>query len=100
MIARIWHGRTTNEKAAEYLQFLRENAIPDYRATPGNVSAMVLQRHEADATHFVTFSLWESFDAIRAFAGEDVEKARYYREDNDFLLELEPGVVHYEAWDE
>ena len=100
MIARVWHGRTTNEKAAEYLQFLRERAIPDYRATPGNISALVLQRHEADATHFITFSLWESFDAIRAFAGEDVEKARYYPADNDFLLEFEPHVVHYEAWDE
>jgi len=100
MIARIWHGRTTNEKAAEYLQFLRERAIPDYRATPGNIRAMVLQRHEAGAAHFITFSLWESFDAISAFAGKEVEKARYYPEDKDFLLELEPEVVHYEVWDE
>ena len=61
---------------------------------------MVLQRREDDATHFITFSLWESLDAIRAFAGDDVEKARYYEEDKNFLLEFEPNVIHYDAWDE
>ena len=100
MIARIWHGRTSSGKAAAYLRFLRERAIPDYRATPGNISAMVLQRHEGDVTHFITFSVWESLDAIRGFAGDDIEKARYYDEDKDFLLELEPHVTHYEAWEE
>jgi|ERR1041385_1442588 heme-degrading monooxygenase HmoA len=99
MIVRIWHGRTPRAKAAAYLQFLRERAIPDYRRTPGNIDAMVWQRHDGDVTHFITFSSWESFDAIRGFAGDDVEKARYYDEDEDFLLEFEPTVTHYEAWD-
>jgi hypothetical protein len=43
--------------------------------------------------------LWESFDAIRRFAGEDYEKAHYYPEDRDFLLELEPFVEHYDVLD-
>jgi hypothetical protein len=33
--------------------------------------------------------------AIRTFAGKDAEKARYYPEDNHYLLELEPKVKHY-----
>jgi hypothetical protein len=41
-------------------------------------------------------SFWESFDAICSFAGDDIEKAVYYPEDEAFLLELEPTVTHYE----
>ena len=46
--------------------------------------------------HFLLFSFWDSRDAIRKFAGDVVEKARYYPEDSKFLLELEPTVEHYE----
>lgn len=44
----------------------------------------------------VVISLWESMDAIRAFAGERPEKAVYFPEDERYLLELEPEVRHYE----
>jgi hypothetical protein len=47
--------------------------------------------------HFLFFSLWDSWEAIRAFAGEDVDRARYYPEDAEYLLELEPTVTHYEV---
>jgi len=43
----------------------------------------------------MTVTHWESEDAIRAFAGNDVLKAKYYPEDADFLLEFEPYVQHY-----
>jgi heme-degrading monooxygenase HmoA len=95
MIVRMWHGRTLPEKADAYAAFLAERAIPDYRATPGNIAAYVLRRDEPDATHFITLTHWESEDAIRAFAGEDLLKAKYYPEDAGFLLEFEPAVVHY-----
>jgi len=48
-------------------------------------------------THFLLLTLWESLDAIRAFAGEDYDRARYYPEDDDYLLEREPFVVHYDV---
>jgi heme-degrading monooxygenase HmoA len=47
-------------------------------------------------TEFLLLSLWESHEAIRAFAGEDLERAVYYAKDEEFLLELEPKVTHYE----
>jgi len=53
--------------------------------------------HQADVTHLITLTSWESLEAIRAFAGEDAEKAKYSPEDADFLLEYEPRVVHYEV---
>ena len=97
MIVRMWHGRVPTEKAAAYRAFLNERAIPDYRSVPGNLSVYILERPEGEVTHFITLTFWESMDAIRAFAGEDVEKAKYYPEDKDFLLEFEPRVVHYEV---
>lgn len=99
MIARIWHGMTGASKAGEYLRFVRQRAIPDYTAVPGNRGACVLRRIDGDKAHFLTLSFWDSPEAIRGFAGEDIEKAVYYPEDQDFLLEFEPEVVHYEAYD-
>ena len=97
MIVRLWHGRVPTEKAAAYRAFLNARAIPDYRSVPGNLGVYILERPEGEVTHFVTLTFWESLDAIRAFAGDEVEKARYYPEDRDFLLEFEPRVAHYEV---
>ena len=97
MIARIWHGRVPAAKAAAYRQFLNDRAIPDYRGVSGNLSVHILERQDAEVTHFVTLTFWRDFDAIRAFAGADPERARYYPEDRDFLLEFEPTVAHYEV---
>ena len=56
---------------------------------------LVLRHDEPGQTEFVFISLWETMEAIRGFAGEDVERARYYPEDRYFLLSLEPAVRHY-----
>lgn len=97
MITRIWHGRTRAKDAAAYREYIERTGIPDYQATPGNRGAWLLSRMEGDVAHFLTISFWDSLDAVRAFAGEDVEKARYYEEDSKYLLEFEPTVKHYEA---
>ena len=99
MIARIWHGVVPATKAAEYLELMRTIAIPDYRRVPGNKTALVFQRPEGATVHFITLTLWESMEAVRAFAGEPVERAKYYDFDSDYLLELEPHVHHYEVFD-
>ncbi len=95
MIVRLWHGRVPSAKAAAYRAFLVERAIPDYRATPGNVSVRILERDEGAVTHFMTMTMWANLESIRAFAGDDLEAARYYPEDAGFLLEFEPRVTHY-----
>lgn len=97
MIARLWHGVTLAERTAEYLAFLQARAVPDYRATPGNLSVNVLHRTTGAMTHYLIVTHWESPQAIEAFAGADIDRAKYYREDVDFLLEFEPTVQHYEV---
>ena len=97
MIVRMWHGRVPTSKAEAYRAFTNERAIPDYQSVEGNISVHILERQEGDVTHFITLTFWESLEAIKGFAGDDVEVAKYYPEDNDFLLEFEPSVVHYEV---
>ncbi|HET9981364.1 MAG TPA: hypothetical protein VFQ32_13015 [Ktedonobacterales bacterium] len=98
MIARTWHGMTPAAKADEYLDLMLGVAMPDYKAIPGNRGVTVMRRIEGDVAHFLLLTLWDSADAIRQFAGEDIEKAKYYDFDPDYLLELEPAVTHYEVF--
>ena len=97
MIARMWHGAVPAEKAEDYMRYLEKTGLPDYRATPGNRGVYVLRRSEPGVAHFLLLSLWDSREAIRGFAGDDMERARYYPEDAEFLLELEPTVTHYDV---
>lgn len=97
MVVRMWHGRVPSEKAASYREFLKRRAIPDYRGVAGNLNVRVLERAEGPVTHFITMTFWNDMSAIHGFAGADVERAKYYPEDEEFLLEFEPRVVHYEV---
>jgi len=97
LIARTWHGRTAAIKADEYLKFLIERAIPDYQSIAGNRGVTILRRMQGAEAHFLILTIWASREAIRAFAGVDIEKAKYYDKDQDFLLEFEPTVTHYEV---
>lgn len=97
MIARTWHGRVPARRADEYYEYLLRTGIPGYRTTAGNKGVYVFRRLEGEVAHFLLTSLWDSIASIRAFAGDDIERARYYPEDTGFLLELEPTVTHYEV---
>jgi len=97
MIARIWRGVVRSEDAAEYVEYVRETGIEHYRSTPGNSGAWILHRPIDDLTEILTFSLWESMDAVRAFAGDDPSQAVYYPEDDRFLVERSAVVEHYDV---
>jgi heme-degrading monooxygenase HmoA len=96
MIARIWRGVTPASKADDYLDYLHQTGLKDYRSIDGNQGVRVLRRIDGERAEFLLISLWDSYDAIAAFAGPDYEQAVYYPEDDEFLLEKEPGVHHYE----
>jgi hypothetical protein len=97
MIARLWHGRVPAAKAVAYRAFLITRAIPDYRSVPGNLGVRVLERREGDIVHFQTLTFWSSLGAVHGFAGDDVTLAKYYPEDANFLLEMEPRVEHWDV---
>jgi heme-degrading monooxygenase HmoA len=95
MIVRIWHGRTPRGVADEYAEFLARRALPDYRAVPGNLEAAVYRRDEGEVTHFLTVSQWKDEEAVRAFAGDNLLRSKFYPEDTGYLLEFEPEVQLY-----
>jgi heme-degrading monooxygenase HmoA len=97
MIMREWRGRVPHAKADAYETFLHESGIRDYAATPGNRGIWMLVDRSGEATEFTLLTLWESEDAIRAFAGDDIRLAHYYPEDDGFLLEKTKYVRHYEV---
>ena len=97
MIARIWRGWTAREDADAYVQYMEEIAAPDSLGTPGNRGFSVLHRADGDREEFLTISLWESLDVIRAFAGDDIERAVFYPEDDRYLIDRDEHVTHYEV---
>lgn len=96
-IARVWHGRTSAAKADEYYAYLKEAGIRKIQMIPGNLGVQVFRRTTADITEFTVISYWESLDAIRQFAGDDIEKTHSLPRDAEYLLEVEPTVKHHEV---
>ena len=66
MIARTWRGWTRREDSDAYLDYIERTGGRASRETPGN-SGFYLRREDGDRIEFVTISLWDSLDAIRAF---------------------------------
>ncbi len=97
MIARVWRGVTSESKADEYFDYLIATGVKDLEATEGNQGVLVLRSASNGQAEFLLTSFWESLDAIRRFAGDDIETAVYYPQDKEYLLELEPEVKHYEV---
>lgn len=100
MILRRWTGRIRTADELEYRTYIAETGGSDYLATPGNLGWQMLFRELGDGTSEVTtLSWWTDLAVIKAFAGEDYERARYYPEDDRFLLDRPPGVDHFRVAD-
>jgi heme-degrading monooxygenase HmoA len=99
-IARIWTGSVQRADADEYAAYIRDTGFAEYGRTPGNRGAWMLRRDDGEQTEFITLSMWESRDAIRAFAGEDIEAAVLYPEDERYLVDGRSTVTHYDVVDQ
>ena len=100
MIARRWHGAVPAAKKADYLHRMRKVALPDYQSIPGIAAPFCLSRMEGEVAHFEMLTFWDDVEAIKRFAGEDYETAKYYVFDRSFFIELEPKVLHYTAFND
>ena len=96
MIVRTWRGATRAEDAEAYLEYLRRTGFSGYREVPGNLGALGLRRVAGGRAVFVILSYWESEDAVRRFAGDDIARAVFYPEDDRFLTERDEFVEHFE----
>jgi heme-degrading monooxygenase HmoA len=99
VIARVWTGEVRRANAETYADYIRETGFGEYGETAGNRGAWLLRRDDGEATCFVALSLWDSLDAVRGFAGDDVEAAVLYPEDERYLRPGSSSITHYEVID-
>ncbi len=98
MIARTWRGAVRSADADAYAAYMHETGVREYRETPGNRGVWMLRRPvDGDLVEFVMFTLWDSMEAVRAFAGDEPERAVFYPEDERFLVERDETVKHFEV---
>ena len=97
-ILREWRAEIRRAKKNDYVEYVRTTGLVGYRTTPGNLAAAVAVRDiDAERSEIVTLSWWTSLDAIRAFAGDPVDQARYYPADDEYLLTRPAKVLHYDS---
>jgi len=94
-IMRLWHGEVSIEKADDYEKFMIKKAAPDYSSIDGLLNLYFQRKDEATKAHFLLATIWDSLESIKKFAGEEPEIAKYYLEDDDFLLEKEKYTSMY-----
>jgi heme-degrading monooxygenase HmoA len=97
MIARIWKGAVRRHDGDAYPRHMQDPGVTDHAGTPGNRGVWMLRRDVGDRTEFVMFTLWDSLEAVKAFAGDDPETAVFYPEDERFLVERDLTTAHYEV---
>jgi heme-degrading monooxygenase HmoA len=97
MIGRLWHGWTTREKAEAYETLLRGEVLPGIGKIPGYRGACVFRRDVPEGIEFVTLTFFDSYDAVRAFAGQDFEVAVVPPKARALLSRFDQRSVHYET---
>lgn len=99
MISRIWRGETTRENAAAYEALLKSEILPAIagRKIRGLSGAHLLKRDVAGGVEFVTILWFESFEAVKEFAGEDWEAAVVPEKARRLLERFDARSAHYET---
>lgn len=98
MYLRVWHGVVPRRLADEYESFLVERAVPDYGGVPGLRKMYFSRRDEGGVTHFLLVTVWDSLESMERFTGGDPGVAKYYPEDEKYLLEKEERVQIYRVF--
>lgn len=97
MIVRSWRGYGAVAEAEAYPQHLLQSVRPKLERLPGFRGLYLLRRRELDEIEFLVLTLWESMDAVRAFAGEQPELAVVEAGARAALVRFDNTVGHYEV---
>jgi heme-degrading monooxygenase HmoA len=99
MIARHWRGLVKRDRADAYVEHLQSDTLPQLVQLAGFLDAKVLRRNLPDGVEFLVVTIWDSLDAIRAFAGTDVESAVVPPKAREMMVEYDRKARHYEVVD-
>ena len=96
MIARYFRGWTKLSNADAYENLLKEKVLPGLRNISGYKGGYILRRNVPDEVEFVVINLFDSIEAVQAFAGSDYSAAKFEPEARELLAKVEPLALHYE----
>lgn len=97
-ILREWRAEIRRARRDEYVAYVQATGIAAYLDTPGNLGATIATRDlDERRSEIVVLSWWRDREAVRAFAGEDIDRARYFPADDRFLLTRPDTVQHYDS---
>ena len=97
MIARVWRGATLAEDGDAYAAYLEETGMRNAREIPGSRGTLVLRRVRAGYAEFETIMLFEKMEDVQGFAGDELDAAVFFPEDDRYLVERELDVRHYDV---
>jgi len=98
IILREWRAEIRRALKQEYVDYVSSTGLVGYRGTPGNLGAVIAVRDlDGERSEIVTLSWWKDKKSIEAFAGEDIGRARYFPQDDRYLLTRPETVQHYES---
>lgn len=100
MIARIWEGRTKIEHSEMYTKIIEKRDIPDYKKATGFIKLTFLIRSDNEFTYFQLLTFWSDLKVITDFTGPNLDEAKYYDEDEQYLLDFPGNVSHYKVFSE
>jgi heme-degrading monooxygenase HmoA len=99
MIGRIWHGWTKPENADKYEKLLKERIFPGIadKKVAGYKGIQLFRRPiDDDEVEFMTLMWFDSWDAVKRFAGEEYERAFVPPEAREVLAKFDVRSKHYE----
>jgi heme-degrading monooxygenase HmoA len=97
MIIREWRGRASPDNMDAYPAHFTTHVLPELRNVPGFLGAHLSRRRHGDLVEFLVLTRWESLDAVKAFAGDDIGRAVVEPRAVAALVEFDPRVQHYDV---
>ena len=96
MIVRTWSATATSTGAGNYSRYFAGTLLPQLRTLPGFEGAYLLSRDlgEGGTVELTTHTFWESLEAIRAFAGDDIARSIVEPEAQAMLASFDRTAVH------
>ncbi len=96
MITRKWTAPIPTFKRDESIDYIIQTGFAEYRNTEGNIGAFLTLEERDNKLYFTALTFWDSYESIKNFAGEKYQLAKYYPQDDEFLLE-KPKYVEHQA---
>jgi heme-degrading monooxygenase HmoA len=97
MIARVWRGWASTATAGDYQRHYESEVAGHLEPLPGFAGARLLRRQDGDEVMFTSIVFFENLADVRAFAGEDYERAVVEEAARRVLTRWDDRVTHHEV---